>query len=258
MRPARAPIRLLAAVRRRALELRVADFRRLTRDPLLSDLRRFARDPILVALAVVPPALALALRFAMPRLAPLLPAPPGVVATTAAAALLLITPMLFGFVAALLLLDERDEGVLAAVAVTPVGKRGFLAYRMVAPAAWTAGASVVVLRVAGLADVGETRLVALALLAGMEAPLLALFVGAFAPSKIEGMALAKVGSVLIGVGALAVLAPWPLQALASPSPHYWLVRVLVGSGAALTVVAAFVVHAAALAILAWRFGRRVG
>jgi fluoroquinolone transport system permease protein len=236
---------------------------------LLADARRLRRDPMLLLLGLLPPALAVAAWAIEPRLdgwlasAGAAPAPPWTVTATVAV-LLLIAPMMFGFLSGLMLLDERDEGVLEALALTPVGTRGVLAYRMAWPAAW--GAAVALLTLALVGDslgIGLVALLMLPLLAALQTPLLAFFLGAFAGNKVEGMALSKVGSMLIGAGALCVLLPWPWQALAFWSPHYWTSRLLLPDGGAaggvlVPAAAALAAHLFALVALGRLYARRAG
>lgn len=230
---------------------------------LQADARRIAREPMLVLLSVLPPLFALALRGLA---APLYAAAPVLAQPhwqgTAAALLVLITPLMFGFVYGLLLLDERDDGVLAAVAVTPVGKVGFMQRRMLLPAAWSGIVGVAVVPLAGIDVMPPAALVAAALLAALQAPMLALFLGAFAPDKPAGMALGKVGSVLTYVGAFAAASEAPARWAASASPHFWLAELMLaavhGRGILLILAGALAVHAAALALLARAFARRVG
>jgi fluoroquinolone transport system permease protein len=234
---------------------------------LRSDAVRAGRDPMLILLAALPVALGGATRLAGPAAIERLPAgaDPAAVASAAMAVLLLLTPLMFGFVIGLMLLDERDEGVLTAVSITPVGKTGFLAYRMATPVIWSGVAAVLVALLAGLVSYQPAHLAVLAVLAGLQAPLLALFLGAFAADKVRGMALGKVGSVLVGLGAVAVLAPAPWSWLAAPSPHFWLVRLAVGDGPAAgawsfwpQVAAALAAHLAALWLLTSLFRNRTG
>lgn len=229
-----------------------------------SDLLTIVREPMLALLAVIPLALAVGLRWFKPAGLALLPpsVSPGVVENAVTAVLLLLTPMMFGFVFGLILLDERDEGALIAIALTPVGKTGFLAWRMAVPILWTMAATVVVLLLAGNVMLPLPHLLVLALLAGLQAPVLALFIAAFAPDKVAGMALAKVGSVLIALGALAVLAPDPWRWVAAPSPHFWLTQLAVGHGASpsfsVLSTVALLIHLGVVAGLARVFEARTG
>jgi fluoroquinolone transport system permease protein len=230
---------------------------------LTADARRIAREPMLVLLSVLPPAFALLLRGVTGPLyeaAPVLMQPRW--QATGAALLILITPMMFGFVYGLLLLDERDDGVLAAVATTPMGKVGFLRRRMLLPMLWSGIVSAALVPLAGITVVPAPAIAAGALLAALQAPMLALFLGAFAPDKAAGMALGKVGSVLTYIGALAAASTAPARWIAFPSPHFWLAEVALAGAAdrpfAWIAAVGALVHVLVLALLARAFARRAG
>jgi len=229
-----------------------------------ADLKRVVRDPFLILLATIPLALAAAVRASAPwvglqftgRL------DMAVYWEVALSILLLNTPLMLGFLYGMMLLDERDEGVLVAVALTPVGKSGFMVRRMLVPVLWSMATSLLVIWLTPV-DLPSLALTAqLTLLLGLQAPLLGLFVAAFAANKVQGMALAKVGGVLIVLGALAVLLATPWQWLAAWSPQYWFMRVLLGSGESRSIAPVFLiavpVHVGALLLLARTFQRRVG
>jgi fluoroquinolone transport system permease protein len=226
-----------------------------------ADLRRVSRDGMLLFLAALPLLLAAAYRATEPELVAALDGrlDAEAIRIIAAALMLLLTPLMFGFIYGLMLLDERDEGVLAAVAVTPAGKSGFLLRRMVVPAVWTVFASLVVIGLGGMQFTFGV-LASAALLAALQTPIMALFVGAFAPSKVEGMALSKVGNVIIAIGALGVLVPPPLRWAFAVSPHYWLVALLAAQGraTALHLAAGVTAHLLVIALLARRFTQRLG
>lgn len=223
------------------------------------DALRTARDPLLLALALLPPALAVALRLGRDAALAALAVDDG--ATLALAVLLLTTPLMFGFAVALMLLDERDEGVLTAVSMTPAGKAGFLSFRVAGPVAWSALLTAIAVPLAGLTHVAPLRLLALVALCGVQAALMPAFLGAFAANKVEGIALSKVATVFIALGALGVLLPPAQQWLAWASPHYWLVRLLLappGGPLLASFGAGMFVHAAALALCIRRLRRRTG
>jgi fluoroquinolone transport system permease protein len=224
---------------------------------LRADVRRVARDPLLALLSLLPLGLAVAFSLNRDRLVAVLPGSFDLRLITAL--LLLLTPMMFGLVYGLVLLEERDEGVLTAIAVTPLGRTGFLRRRMTAPFAWTLLASLAIAFLTSRGAMSHAVLGAAALLAGLQAPMLALFVSAFAGDRVQGMALAKGGSALIGVGAVAALAPHPFRWLAAPSPHFWLLDVLLASPATpvwlARLSAAVAVHCLVLLLLKRRFER---
>jgi fluoroquinolone transport system permease protein len=222
---------------------------------LQADLRRTVRDPIAVILGVLPVAVTMGWWLAAPAVTARLLADPALVNMVALVVLVLLAPLMFGFVAGLMLLDERDEGVLNAVAITTIGTRGVMAVRMAAPAAWSFLLAVVILLL--LADARPALMLGVGLLAALQAPLMMLILATFAGNKVQGMALSKVANVLVLLGGLAVLLPAPWLWLAAPSPHFWLTLLLTDPprtavGTALFLAGAVVVHLAALRALAGR------
>ncbi len=228
-----------------------------------ADLKNISRDPLLLLLAAIAPAFALTLRFLFPwaehRTANTFNL--GAYADLTSAFLLLIAPMLLGFIIGLMLLDERDDGILSVIAVTPTGTGRFLIYRIVAPVIWSVVGACLVVWFAGLSTIDLIRFVPLAVLAGLEAPLLALFLAANAGNKVEGMALSKVGNVVMGLALLFGVLPSPWCWLGAPIPAFWLVRAFLERTAPWLTYAAFIglaflTHAVALMLLLRQFNRR--
>jgi fluoroquinolone transport system permease protein len=227
------------------------------------DVRRIARDPMLLLLVAVPLLLALVLRFTLPDLLALLP-PAVDRATTAlviSAIMLLMAPLTFGLVIGLMLLDERDEGILTAIAVTPVGTRRFLLLRLTVPAMWAFALATVLVPIIGLVHVPTARLTGASSLAALEAVLIALLLGGLARNKVEGMALGKVVNVIFFIGAAVAWLPAPWHWSGAIVPSYWPMRLLLSSDApaawfAALLIAGGVVHASALVLLLRFFERR--
>jgi fluoroquinolone transport system permease protein len=196
---------------------------------LRGDARNVGRDPLLLIALALPLATGLSLRWGFPWLADrfadrfdLWP-----YATFAVGYTLVQCPLLIGVVSGFMLLDERDEGVLAAIAVTPLGPSRFLVYRVTVPALLCVPMIFLAVAVAGLGTPPILPLAIAATLAAVEAPLTTLFLAAFASNKVEGLALAKVAglAVISPFAALFVAMPW--QALAGAIPHYWPVKLFV-------------------------------
>jgi len=229
---------------------------------LRADLRRIRRDPMLVMMFVSPLLGALAMRPLWPwtvqRATTLQPA---VIEGLFTAVLLLVTPLMFGFVVGLMLLDDRDEGALAAVALTPTGRPGFLMRRLALPVLWCVPVSFAVTWLAGLPLVHPLRFTAIAGLAGLETPLLALFMTAFGGNKLEGIAMSKVASALLTWGGLALLLEPPLNWSGAPAPGWWLIRLLFARSLpapefTLLFAGGLVVHLLVLFVLLEVFRRR--
>jgi fluoroquinolone transport system permease protein len=177
------------------------------------------------------------------------------------AAGVLMTATMSGYIVGMLLLDERDEDILAAIAVTPLGKDGFLVYRTLLPVAWSAVVGLVAVELARIGDLSTIRVAAFALVGALEAPMMALVLVTFAADKVQGMAVSKAANLLYAVpfGALFVAAPW--RWLAAVVPQSWIVAALVlpvsGVGLVALWLGAAVVHMTAILFLLRRFRRRI-
>ncbi len=207
---------------------------------LRADARNIAREPPLWASALLPWAFALALRFGFGDLVDF--AAPWVdleVYRLHIAAFLVVTPaMMIGWVVGFLLLDERDEKILAAIEVTPLGRDGFIRYRMVLPTLLALVVGGAVHLCAGLVAPGLLPASAAILLASLAAPLLALFLVAFADNKVEGLAMAKLGSLVVFSPFLAALVGGRWWSVAHLLPGTWSLRVFSGELAGLSALAA--------------------
>jgi fluoroquinolone transport system permease protein len=184
------------------------------------------RDPLLRWIVLLPPAVALAVRWVFPALLARAEAAFGVelepfLTALAGYVLLVLTPNLAGMVVGFLLLDQRDDDTLTALRVTPVPLGGYLAYRLALPVALSTAVTLALFPLAGLAGPGPLPLLGAALGAAPFAPAFALFLASFAANKVQGFALTKAaGAVLAAPVAAYFLEPawrWVL----APVPTYW-------------------------------------
>lgn len=193
-----------------------------------ADRRILWRDPLLKWVLLVPIGLALLLRILIPEahhallkatgvdIAPYYPLIIAGYVMTAAG----IVGMVVGF----LLLDERDTGTLAALRVTPLSVRRYLAYRICGPLLIATATTLFGYELLGIVPIPLGQLVSITAVAGLSAPLTALVLASAAPNKVAGLAVAK---VLNGVNLLPVAAyfvPTPLQYVAGIIPAYWPMR----------------------------------
>ena len=232
---------------------------------LRGDARNLVRDPMLALITALPLVIGLVFRLTAPWLAELLDDWVDLRASFGllTAFLVLTAPMMLGWVVGFMLLDDRDEQVLAAVMVTPLGKAGFLRYRMALPVVASFVAALVVVPLCALVEVPLVRLMAVSALAALEAPMLALVLAAFAGNKVEGMALGKGLSLLNVAPFTALLVPMPWQLIAGVVPQYWVAKLVLISDEASTPVfwsmaaVALVVHLVTLGWLSRRFSGRI-
>lgn len=133
-------------------------------------------------------------------------------------------PALIGMIVGLLLLDERDDGVLDALRVTPVPLRAYLTYRAAGPMALGFVLTLIGYPLAGLTPLPILQVAALALVGCLMAPQLALFLATFAENKVAGLALVKLINGVMMLPLAAYFVDGPLQYGAGVLPTFWLLK----------------------------------
>ncbi len=190
-------------------------------------LRQVSRDGMLLAACMGPLLAACVFRFLIPAAENLLCAHFQVTQFISPYYLLidlmlaLLTPYLFCFASAMVLLTEYDEHMAGYLAVTPIGKGGYLLSRLLVPAAAAFVVSVALLMAFSLTDWTLPMAAAVCLLTGLACVDVALLLFAFSRNRVEGMALAKMaGLMLLGLPAPFVF-PKDVQYLFAPLPSFW-------------------------------------
>lgn len=230
---------------------------------IASDAMNIARDPMLLFAAGMSllPALALALGKVPMDAAALATFGVAEISRFVVPIALVLPATLIGWVTGFLLLEDRDEGTLVALDVTPVGKSGFLAYR----ASITSLLAVAITLYAWpliMPDVGVATVLCLAALVALNAVGFAVVLPAIARNKVEGLAVTKLTNILAVAPLLAAI-PSPLRYLAGVLPPFWIGELLgltnvAAIPAVLTAALGLAVGTAAVAALFVLFARRVG
>lgn len=189
------------------------------------DMRNVGRDEMLRWMIFLPLLLALLMRFGWPLLVrqlqisyqfDLAPYTPLLLSF-----LTIGIPAVFGMVIGFLLLDERDEGSLIGLQVTPLSLNNYLVYRLGMPIVFTLLLVLVGLPLAGITTFSLGQLVLLALVSAPMAPLLAVFLAAFASNKVQGFALSKAAGTFFVVPLAAYFLGGTWQWVLGLLPTFW-------------------------------------
>ncbi len=170
----------------------------------------------------------------------------------------LFIPTLVGVVIGFVLLDERDDRTLTALRVTPLQITDYLAYRISAPVIVSILLTMVAFPIAGLVTVPTLPLLAITIMASIEAPIFALLLAVFARNKVVGLALYKGFSIFYFAPLAVFFIQTKWQLLAGLFPTYWPVKTfwLAVSGNADWIVyllAGFAMHGLVLWLLLKQF-----
>lgn len=226
------------------------------------------RDPLLRWVVAIPLLIAMAARAVLPPLLARLEARVNLPLATyydpiMGVALLLLVPMLVGMVTGFLLLDQRDDRTIAAVQVTPLPLRTYVAFRLAAPMVISVVMTLLALPVAGVGAPGPFPLLVVTLAASSAAPLYAMVLAAFAANKVQGFALIKVVGAITTLPAFALFVDGPGKLLLGIVPTWWPTRLYwaftgADTGPAWLFAIGSVIYAGVLLVVLWRrFMRRL-
>ena len=137
---------------------------------------------------------------------------------------LLLPAFLIGWVTGFLLIEDRDDGPLLALDVTPVGKEGFLAYRLVVSASLSVAITIMALQLL-LPEAALWLKLLLIVTIPADTALSAIILLALARNKVEGLALTKLTNIA-SIIPFAAIIPSPLRFLAGIVPTYWIGELL--------------------------------
>ncbi len=190
------------------------------------DARNIRRDELLRWIIFAPVAMALLIRFLFPIVLvrvgeilqfDLMPYYEPVTSFM----IILLTPYLAGLVIGFLLLDQRDDGTLTALQVTPLSLNGYLLYRLTMPMLLSMVMTLIAAPLSGVVNIGFGRLVLTAVCAAPFAPIFALLLASLAQNKVQGFAITKVAGIILVPPLLAyfITAPWTM--ILGIFPTYW-------------------------------------
>lgn len=226
------------------------------------DARNVRRDALLRWLILAPVGLAAAVRWVMPGLltavsaiihVDLMPYFPPLMSF----GLIILVPYLAGMVIGFLLLDQKDDGTLLALQVTPLPLRLYLAYRLSAPMLVSVVMTLIAAPLSGIVDLGVGPLLLVAVGAAPTAPLFALALTAVAQNKVQGLALTKTAGVFMLPPMIAYFVTANWQIVLGLVPTYWPAKMLWTAQAGQSVFWFYwVVGLAYQLALLWLLGRR--
>lgn len=138
--------------------------------------------------------------------------------------MVIMAPMLYGVVVGFLLVDERDDGTLTALRVTPLSLNRYLAYRLGMPLILSVLLLPFVMWSAGDNSLEMGQLIRLAFASAPTAALITLSLALFAKNKVNGLALLKGLGILLMLPLLAWFVPAKWSILFGLFPTYWPIK----------------------------------
>lgn len=143
--------------------------------------------------------------------------------------LIIITPSMFNYVVAMVILEETDDHLTAYLAVTPLGKAGYLFSRLGITGLISFPISIIVSLLFSLSHIDILMLTGIALAGTVQGVVVALLIVALSTNKVEGMAVGKM-SMLFSLGALVpYFVAGKAQYFLSFLPSFWMAKAVQAS-----------------------------
>jgi fluoroquinolone transport system permease protein len=171
------------------------------------------------------------------------------------------TAVMFGFITAFILLEEKDEQVLQVIRVLPISPIYFILYRMAFTFSVSWIGAFATIYYGGLAYPGFLLTFLLSLQYGLAAPLITLAIVTFAQNKIEGMAYFKIINLFLLLPMASFFINGNIQYIFSLTPPYWTYTLFVKNYQEPAVLLYFAiglaVYGSYLTLLYFQFRKRV-
>lgn len=170
--------------------------------------------------------------------------------------LAIVTPYMFCFASAMVILEEKDTNITNHLSVTPVGKTGYLLSRLGFPTIISAVFSVIILLFFSLTDTGLFIAVVLAALTAPIGVIISLLIVSLSSNKVEGMAIAKLGGLIMMGVAIPFFITDARQYLGAFLPSFWVTKVIIDFSIS-NLLMGIAVIALWICLLSHRFNKQI-
>ena len=225
-------------------------------------LKQISRDFMLYVICIVPLLVSFVFRLGVPYLDRLLSGYFQVATILSDYYLLFdlflasITPLMLCFVSSLVILSEYDENITNYLAVTPIGKKGYLFSRLIIPAAISCAISFILVFFFSLTVWTSLMIFTVSALSGIASILFSLLIVSFSHNRVEGLAIGKFSTLLMLGLPVPFFLSSNIQYLFILLPSFWIAKLRVENNY-LFVLPAIVVSLIWIVLFYKRFERKL-
>lgn len=139
----------------------------------------------------------------------------------------MLTPMMFCFTAAMVILEEHDNSIEQYLFVTTLGRKGYLISRIGIPAIIALIATLILLPIFKLSALSTIGIVFFSIMGALQGVTIALLIVTLSTNKLEGMAVTKVSTLTILGAFVPYFVPHPIQYALSFLPSFWVGKTMI-------------------------------
>ena len=193
----------------------------------INDFKNIIRDKFLVYAAIAMPLMVIVIsRIILHWIAPTLKDTIPLAGNYSMIFMLFVTmiPLVYGFIVAFLILDERDEHLLTVLRVMPISRNSYLIYRMLFLSIFSFIVMLIFPPLSGLLENTQfsyIQYIPIALLFTLLTPFSALMVSSFATNKVQAFAIFKISGTVFLIPLFIFLITDNLKYIFAPIPNFW-------------------------------------
>ena len=193
----------------------------------INDFKNIIRDTLLLSLAILYPILLVTfsqilVQFIAPNLKESIPLAGNF--TVFLMLFVTVIPILYGFIASFLILDEKDEHLLTVLRVMPISRNIYLVYRMLFLTFFSFIILLLFPPLSGLVENSQfsyLEYIPIAALFSLLTPFSAMLVSSFATNKVQAFAIFKVSATIYMLPLFSLMVSGNLKYIFSPAPNFW-------------------------------------
>lgn len=138
----------------------------------------------------------------------------------------LMTSFMFGAITGFTLLDDQDDHVLYSLKITPIKVRDYIVIKLFFSYFLGFLATLLLVLITQLFESSIMNIVGISLLAALQAPMLALFINAFASNKVEGFVFMKATGILVMIPIASLFLTNWTELFLGIVPGFWVARLV--------------------------------
>lgn len=229
---------------------------------LMHELKNIFRDKMYAFFMIYPIIIGIVAYFLIPYLRTEVG---DLVANIVALMFVIMTSFMFGAITGFTLLDDQDDQVLYSLRITPIKVSDYIWIKLMMSYILGVISTFLLVFITKLFESSVMNMVGISLLASLQAPMLALFINAFASNKVEGFVFMKSSGIIVMIPMAALFLTNWTEVFLGVVPGFWVARIVSMSmipgdyflNEILYYILGFVVNFGFIGLLFWKYRKRV-
>lgn len=167
-----------------------------------------------------------------------------------------LTPVMFCFIAAMVVLEERDDHIERYLLITGLGQSGYFISRMIFPAILALVMTVILLPICELINWSVVEILLLSLTGSLQGIAISLLIVTLSSNKLEGMAVTKLSSLMMFGAIVPFFVPAPFTLCGFFLPSFWMGKA-VTEGKPIVMLVSVLVAVIWILILKRKYDRKI-